>query len=129
MSEKLAFDDVQVALYDTKSKSIGKVLPEVASCATTLVGFNVSDKILAVACTNGKILAYSMTDENVCYPLSSGHGSVQPTSMTFHPTEDNTLGVGMEDGTIAFWDIGRSTYSVKTLLVIPYGIRFASEDV
>lgn len=91
-------------MYDTKSKCIGKLLPEVGSCAT-LVGFNASDKNLAVACSNSKIFVYSLVDENISNILRD-HDLAQPTCMTFHPSEEKTIGVGMEDGTVAFWDIG-----------------------
>ncbi|XP_017775931.1 PREDICTED: uncharacterized protein LOC108562186 [Nicrophorus vespilloides] len=114
-----------VALYDTKTKSIGKLFT--VSAPVTGLDFNVEDEYLAVACSNGMISFFNTLDEN-----ETGNFNLNscPSVIRFHQNERNLLGAGCKDGTVAVIDIHEIVpmYMVKMHTAVVNGITFTAKQ-
>ncbi|XP_022913868.2 protein NEDD1-like [Onthophagus taurus] len=118
----------QVALYDTQRKTISKLFGNVPS-SVKHVDFNVSDQHLAVSCSSGSVVLYDVIDGHCCgnYIISD---IVEPTSLKFHPREENILAAASEEGVIMLWDTNTAnkTFSAQTHTAAIAGIAYGKID-
>ncbi|GJQ80179.1 hypothetical protein Trydic_g23756 [Trypoxylus dichotomus] len=118
----------QVAMYDTKSKTINKLFENVPS-AVRYMDFNVGDEHLAVACISGNAILYDVINAHVCgsYVISE---TVEPTALRFHPTMQNILAAASEEGTVMLWDTNTAnkTFFAQTHTSPISGIAFGKQD-
>lgn len=114
----------QVALYDTKSKTINKLFENVPS-SVRYMDFNLGDEHLAVACISGNAVLYDVANGHVCgnYVLSE---LVEPTALRFHPDIPNVLAAASEAGSIMLWDTttANKTFFAQTHTSPISGIAF-----
>lgn len=118
----------QVAMYDTKSKTINKLFGNVPSSVRHM-DFNLGDEHLAVACVTGNAVLYDVANGHVCgnYVISE---TVEPTALRFHPNSANILAAASEEGTIMIWDTATAnkTYFSQTHTSPISGIAFGKHD-
>lgn len=122
----------QLALFDTKSKSISKLFQGIPS-PLCFIEFNCNDQLLGAVCTNGTILIYdnsSGVDSGKLQQTFSVPGTSLPTDFKFHPTEPNVFAVSTNEGTVMVWDTynGKKIYSAQTHSATVAGVTWVTNS-